>query len=239
MSVFGHFTMYWLLSALLLSHPFSSRINKENVFDVIGKDKHVLVHFYADGCQHCGAFEPVWNELARMYKPLDNIETATINCDRWNSLCVMFDGTSTPCVQYFAPKQRKGELYGGEKKVLPMVKWIKRMSDVLPFTQPGALLFASPSELTELEKEHWVMIVADDPRKLAYNHTVFRSCEQERLIELRALSTSHYPKEVSELCNGEDTCVALTNGKDKFLFEGALEEERLLDFFDEHVSPEL
>ena len=228
-----------LLFSLLLSHPFSTRINKEHVFDVIGKDKHVLVHFYADGCQHCGKFEPVWNEIARMYKPLPNFETATINCDRWNSLCVMFEGASTPTVQYFPPKERHGQAYGGEKEVMPLVKWIKRMTNVVPFTTPNSLLFASPAEIEETEKESWVFVVADDPRKQLFNHTVLRSCEQERLVELRAMSNTHFPKEAAELCGGETSCMVLTDGKQRIRYDGDVSADKILEFFDAHVAPDL
>ena len=232
--------MFALLFSLFLSHPFSTRIDKEHVFDVIGKEKHVLVHFYADSCAHCAKFEHAWNELARMYRPLDNFVTATINCDRWNSLCVMFDGSSTPTIEYFAPHEKNGQAYGGEREVLPLVKWVKKMADVTPFTKPGSLLFVTPSEIEELEKESWVLIVADDPRNQHYNHTELRNCEGQRMIELRALSSTHWPKEVENACGtGIDHCIVLTDGKRKFLYEGDVETDKILTFFDSHVSPDL
>lgn len=229
-----------LLFSIFLWHPFSHKITKENVFDVIGKTEWVIVHFFADGCKHCGEFEPVWNEVSRMYKPVDGIKLATINCDRWNQLCVMFDGTSTPGVQVFAPRERRGQVFGGKRETLPLVKWIRNHTGIDPFTKPGSLLFASPEDIAETQKENWVLVATDNPRKLFYNHTALRDCEDDRFLQLRALSNVQYPEKTKELC-GADTnnCLVLTNGKQTFKYEGQIDTDALLDFIAQHISDDL
>ena len=226
---------YFLLFFLFISHPFSVEINKKNVFDIISHENDVFVHFWAEGCKHCMAFAPEWNELVRIYHNVEGVVLATINCDRCPSLCAAFDGTSTPGVQHFAPKERKGEQFGGERTVLALAKWVKKNSGKDPFTKPHSLLFVSPKEIEADIQENWILLTIDNPRKQSYNHTEIRKCEEVRDdVLVRALSNKHFPKEAENFCNGKEHCIVLTNGKDKFEYQGEIESRLLLDFIDFH-----
>jgi thiol-disulfide isomerase/thioredoxin len=230
-----------VLSLLLLSHPFSVVINKQNVFEIIGKQNHVIVHFWADGCRHCMAFAPHWNDFVRMYHPVNGIVTATIHCDRFASLCTAFDGSGTPAVQYFAPRERKGALYGGAKEIVPLVKWVRDLTSLDPYTSPGSLLFAPPNEVSDLSNEGgWALIVVDNPRNQFYNHTELRTLESRPELPLRAISNVDYEKDVPRYCGQKGVnCITLTNGKESFVYDGEIEPGAILAFIDAHVGPEL
>jgi thiol-disulfide isomerase/thioredoxin len=233
--------MLWLLvlSSLFLSHPFSVEIDKQNVFDIIGKQNHVVVHFWADGCKHCLAFAPEWNEFVRMYHPVEGIVMATILCDKMASLCTAFDGSGTPAVEYFAPRERKGAIYGGVKEALPLVKWIRELTSLDPYTSPGSLLFASPKEISDLTANGWVLVVADNPRQEFFNHTEIRGIEGKREVTVRALSSVNFEKDISKYCGEKLNCIVLAKGEEQIVYEGEVERKAVLAFIDGHVPLDL
>lgn len=230
-----------VLFLLLIKDRFSVKLDKDHVFDVIGKSDYVLVHFFADGCSHCAKFHPHWEDVARMYHPVPGILTATVNCDRWRSLCVMFDGTSTPGVQLFSPMQRRGQVFGGLLESLPVVKWVRNMTGLDPFTRPNSLAFMTPSEIAEAQTMKWLLIAVDNPRRHRFNHSELRACEGQRLVKPVALSVTHHPEESVRLCGESPRCLVLTNGERRILFDGPENADRdaILAFVDQHVDPDL
>jgi thiol-disulfide isomerase/thioredoxin len=236
---FAEMLAFLLLSSLFLSHPFSVTIDKQNVFEIIGKQNHVIVHFWADGCKHCLAFAPEWNEFVRMYHPVEGIVMATILCDKMGSLCTAFDGSGTPAVEYFAPRERKGTLYGGTKETLPLVKWVRELTSLDPYTSPGSLVFASPNEITDLAAGGWALVVADNPRDEFYNHTEIRGVEDKREVAVRALNNVNFEKERSKYCEDKLTCIVLVKGETRFSYDGAIERKAILEFIDAHIPPDL
>lgn len=225
-----------LLSLLGIDHPYSVEINKENVFEIISKLNHVIVHFYSDWCPHCAKMAPAWNEISRMYYPVEDVVMAQINCDSCKSLCSAFDGTSTPNIQYFAPKERKPIMYGGEKEVLPMARWIKQQTGKIPFTKPGNLLYNQKEELQERTKNGWVLIVVDNARNQYYNHTNIRNCEEDRDIPIRAFDPSLDPKFTSDLCGTEEHCILLLKDAEKHEYKGEIDTEEILTFIDDVIN---
>ncbi|KAH0790086.1 putative protein disulfide isomerase [Histomonas meleagridis] len=216
------------------SHPYSVEINKENVFDIIGKEKHVFVHFFSEGCKFCLKAQPEWNELVRIYYPIKDIVFATINCDRWRSLCSAFDGTSTPNFQYFAPHQRSGSAFGGEAEVVSFARWVKQMTSILPYTKPHTLMFTNPKEINDLKEEGYVFTVLDDPKTQFYNHSVFRKVENQFDIPFRSLSPKEYPEESKAFCDSPH-CVVLLYKNEKYTYNGEIEIQNVMDFIDSHI----
>lgn len=218
-------------------HPYSVEITKDNVFDIIGKKEHVYVHFFAEGCRHCAKMAPEWNELVRIYHPVQNVIMATINCDRWSSLCFSFDGTSTPSVQHFGPRERKGVQYGGERTIIPMTKWVISTSEEKPYTKPNSLLYArSIDEIKNIIKDGQVLLVVDDQKTHFYNQTEIRQCEGQSEAKVIAISKDTYPNESAAYCGSNDTnnCIVLLNKDEVFKYDGPIEYTKILDFVDEH-----
>lgn len=222
------------------AHPLSVEITKENVFDIIGKTKHVYVHFFSKGCRHCAKMAPEWNELVRIYHPIDEVVLATINCDRWSNLCFSFDGTSTPSIQHFSPRERKGVQYGGDKTLIPMSKWIIETSSAKPYVKPKSLLYAKTiDEINASLKENGqVLIVVDDPRHQIYNQTEIREAEGATPAHIFAISKSSYPQEAELYCEKDEHCIVLINGNETIIYDGPIESSKILDFIDEHPVKE-
>lgn len=219
------------------AHPYSVEITKDNVFDIIGKKEHVYVHFFAEGCRHCAKMQPEWNELVRIYHPVQNVIMATVNCDRWSSVCFSFDGTSTPSVKHFKPRERQGVQYGGERTIIPMTKWVISTSEEKPYTKPNSLLYArSIDEINGIAKEGQVLLIVDDPKTHFYNQTEIRQCEGESQAKILAISKNDHPKEAEKYCGKSDVdnCVVLLNGEETIKYEGPIEYSKILDFIDAH-----
>ena len=117
-------------------HPFNEQLNKNNFFDHVGKKNHIIIHCFSEGCPHCADMRPTWNEVSRMYHTIEGIELLVLNCNKYQSLCVAIDGSSTPNIQYYAPHSRKmSTLYGGNYDNISLVRWIKENTGLMPFHQ--------------------------------------------------------------------------------------------------------
>jgi hypothetical protein len=138
-----------------------------------------------------------------------------------------------------APRERKGTLFGGGKEIVPLVKWVRELTSLDPCTSPGSLLFARPSEISDLTSKGWTLVIADNPRHKFYNHTEIRTVEDKREVPVRALSNVNFQKEVSPYCGEKANCIVLANGNEQFPFDGEIEGKVILDFIDAHVSREL
>jgi hypothetical protein len=152
------------------------------------------------------------------------------------------DGISTPSVQYFAPRHRTGVTFAGEREVLPLAKWVREKTGLDPYTKPNSVLFASPDEVADLTGAgRPVVVVVDNPRKQALNHTILRHCEAQRgEIPFRAISSEHFQSEVNRYCpNEKRSCVVVTDGKQAFEYTGDIDEDALLTFIDIHAPSEL
>lgn len=232
--------MFLILSrfAVQFEHPFSEVMTKENHAQIIGQKKPAVIHFYAPDCPHCAEFAPTWNEVTRMYNPFTNITFATINCDRYKSVCASYDGQATPTTRYFAPRSKTSEQFGGND-VVGLVKFIRRCSDMLPYTSPNHLTYAKPNEIEKILKENPVFVVIDHHRKGVYNQTEIRQCEEKRDIDIRALDPVDNAKELKKYCGAQENCMVLLQGSNVYKYEGPVEHEAILAFFDDKIGADL
>ncbi|EAY18645.1 Thioredoxin family protein [Trichomonas vaginalis G3] len=229
--------MFLLFSQLTkqFTHPFSEVLTKENMYTIIGQKKPAIIHFYAPDCPHCAEFSPVWNEVTRMYNPFTNITFATVNCDRYKSVCTAFDGSSTPTTQFFAPHSKMGQRFGG-KDVVGLTKFVKNNANMLPYTSPNHLAYAKPNEVEKILKENPVFLVFDTHRNCHYNQTEIRLVEEKRDVDIRAIDPVENPKEVKKYCGSTEPCMVLLQGNNKIKYEGPATSADILAFFDEKVE---
>lgn len=220
-----------------IHHPFSTPVTKKDIFDHIGKKKHVILHFYAPDCQHCQKIEPIWNEVSRMYSPVDDIEFAVIDCDRWRSTCVALDGASTPTIKYYTPGSKDGQIIGSGHSIIDFVKTIRQLSGLLPYTKPKSLLYTKYETIEQMIDENPVLVVVDDPKKMHYNQTEIRQCEQISNIEIRAIAPTD--SAAKTVCKNGVPCITLVKKNELIPYEDEIKEENIKKFLRDNEPSEL
>jgi thiol-disulfide isomerase/thioredoxin len=233
--------MISLLSLLFLAHPFSVELERNNVDSIVGQSSHLFIHFYTDGCPHCKKMAPVWNDVVRMYRPLSGFVFAAIDCGRLHGICETLEGTTTPSVRYFAPGQKTGTMFEGERELEPLLEFVKNFTKTEPYTASGSVMFVPPGEIDTITSEGgWVFVVVDNHKERYYDHGEIKKCEELREIQFRAVSNVDYRKEASRLCrNSEGRCIFLTNGEETVQYGEEVNVEKIGAFLESSLPPEL
>jgi len=52
--------------------------NKDKFKECVGKDKPMIILFYADWCPHCVAFKPTWDKLAAKLEKNPKVQVAQV-----------------------------------------------------------------------------------------------------------------------------------------------------------------
>jgi len=94
-------------------------------FDQMVKDptKNVFVEFYAPRCAYCATFEPIWKELAGLYKN-DNVMIAKFNADA-NFPPSELNVQKFPTLIFFPTYNKDGIRYEGERNLLALKEFIQ------------------------------------------------------------------------------------------------------------------
>jgi hypothetical protein len=184
---------------------------------------------------------PHWNDLVRMYRPLAGVSMAAIDCGRLHGICESLEGTTTPSVRYFAPGQKAGVMFAGDREIGPLAEWARNLTALEPYTAPGSVFFAPPGEIDAITAEGgWVLVVVDSHQRRAYDHAQVAACEAQREIQFRALSNVDYPKEAGRFCrNDAGQCIFLTNGEETHAYDGEVETQAILSFLDAKLPSDL
>lgn len=75
-------------------------------------DKAAFVLFYASWCQHCKAFEPVYQKIANIIGGV--VETARADVDKVKGVADALDIQHVPLLVYFPPDDGVPERYNGD-----------------------------------------------------------------------------------------------------------------------------
>ena len=100
-------------------------LSKQFYGSFIDSEEIVLVKYYAPWCQHCQELKPLFEELAKtMY---GKVKFAEINCDESAEICESEGIQGYPTLALFR-KDRQKKIYGGERSVEAMKKWIESLN---------------------------------------------------------------------------------------------------------------
>jgi len=106
-------------------------LTKKNFDKVIGKDKHVLVKFYAPWCGHCQRLAPIYEEVAAAYeKDNDKIIIAELNADEEKDIAKKYDIKGYPTIKLFTTKTKTPIDYNNDRTLEAFVDFIEHETGI-------------------------------------------------------------------------------------------------------------
>ncbi|ORX86673.1 disulfide isomerase [Anaeromyces robustus] len=106
-------------------------LNKKNFDKIVGKDKHVLVKFYAPWCGHCQRLAPVYEELSTYYeKESDKIIIAELNADDEKSIAKKYDIKGFPTIKLFTANTKTPIDYNDDRTVEAFSSFIEHETGI-------------------------------------------------------------------------------------------------------------
>ena len=123
-------------------------LNDNNFFDVVGKDKYVVVKFFTRWCMYCRMMSPEYEKFYELYlKKRDDVLIKKIECTFNQKICMEYGVFAFPFVVLFFP---------GSKKMKSVFKYNRIASDFdkwVSLVAPKKNLKAnSKEELTEVDE---------------------------------------------------------------------------------------
>ncbi|KAL8496662.1 hypothetical protein ACS0TY_020378 [Phlomoides rotata] len=94
-----------------------------NFSDFVGKNKHVMVEFYATWCGHCKALAPEYAAAATALNDTD-VKLAKVDATEANELSEKYEIEGFPTLFFFVDGERKP--YPGQRTKDAIVTWIKK-----------------------------------------------------------------------------------------------------------------
>ena len=128
--MFVHILLFLLVNSCIAEeednrHYEIFTLSKQFYGSFIDSEEIVLVKYYAPWCQHCQELKPLFEELAKtMY---GKVKFAEINCDESAEICESEGIQGYPTLALFR-KDRQKKIYGGERSVEAMKKWIESLN---------------------------------------------------------------------------------------------------------------
>jgi len=106
-------------------------LDKKNFDKVIGKDKHVLVKFFAPWCGHCKRLAPVYEELAAAYeKESDKIIIAELNADEEKDIAKKYDIKGYPTIKLFTAKTKTPIDYNNDRTLEAFIDFLEHETGI-------------------------------------------------------------------------------------------------------------
>ncbi|KAK7201185.1 protein disulfide isomerase [Novymonas esmeraldas] len=131
--------------------------------ELVGKDKAVLVEFYAPWCGHCKSMVPEYTALGAAFEKSSNakdlVVIAKVDGTAHRDLGKRFDVTGFPTILYFAPGSLKPEKYSDQRTATAFAAYLTKAVKGLLLTIPRAPQFATELDHTNFDE------VTKDPSK--------------------------------------------------------------------------
>jgi len=187
--VFLGFTANWWESGI------SKSLTTQNFNEYVGKDKVVVIEFYAQFCKFCKDMQPAWDRLAEHYmgenQNRKDVIIAKLDGGENNAICMRYGIAAYPAILIFT----KGEVFPADRFNMPRTfdhfyNWIERFAG--PETAPEE---AKPKEREEIAG-------GSERKKMASSASVDEHIHEiyERIDDLgRSLSTGRNKREHNEL----------------------------------------
>lgn len=137
-------------------------LNPSNFDEIVGKEKGVLVEFYAPWCGHCKNLVPVLGQLGAAIKTsgTDKVAIAKVDADAHSELGSRFSVTGFPTIKYFPAGSLTPEDYKGGRDAESFVKFLNGK------TKAGLFVPKIASAVTVLNSKNFDSIALDKTKNV-------------------------------------------------------------------------
>jgi len=137
-------------NAKLRSAPSAVVVLDNTNFDkIVGKDKDVLIEFYAPWCGHCKRLTPDYEKTAVSLEGEDVVVIAKVDADAEKELGTRFGVSGYPTLKWFPRGSLEGEAYNGGRTPKDFVDFVNEKSGTERTVGGGFL--PSAGRTTELD----------------------------------------------------------------------------------------
>lgn len=133
-------------------------LDASNFDDVVGKDKDVLVEFYAPWCGHCKKLAPEYDQLAAAFKRTKSVAIAKVDCDKHKDVGNRFDIKGFPTIKWFSKGSLTPEDYEGGRTKDAMLEFVNKKA--------GTNVAEAPSDVVVLTPANFDAVVLDKTKNV-------------------------------------------------------------------------
>jgi thiol-disulfide isomerase/thioredoxin len=113
-------------------------LKSDNYWDIVGKEKYVVVKFYTKWCKYCREMAPEYEKIVDLLKKRKDVIVARLDGGTHEDVVVKYGIYSFPVVVLFEPGSVNGiAVYQGERKVNLMSKWVEINAPPLDEAKPS------------------------------------------------------------------------------------------------------
>jgi len=155
-----------------------------NMEEIFQPHRYIFIKFYATWCGHCKALAPTWETLGKDYEDSHFVLIASVDCTSdASAICEKFGVTTYPNLRWFAPGDKEGEEYTGERDIFSLRQFASTLRPPCVSSQPENCSWEQRRQLSE----YAAMSAAKREAKIAKLNNEVKRAEQKHLSMRRDL----------------------------------------------------
>lgn len=192
-----------LLSLILLFCKSELELTEETFYQYIGGDKPVVLKYYSPRCPHCREMAPEYHLASQMFEEKDII-FAQFDCLNRKPLCDENSISGWPTVRYYAPGDKTGIEYDGDRSADSFIDFTEEQSGIKSSRPPRVLKELTPISFEKIIQEKCSFITFYSPtcqhskRFLPNVRTAANAFKFDSSIKIAALNCAKYDAACSE-----------------------------------------
>ncbi|KAJ7523579.1 hypothetical protein O6H91_18G055000 [Diphasiastrum complanatum] len=107
-----------------LALPSVVELNPNNFDEVVGGERGVLVKFYAPWCGHCKRLASHFERVASLFKKIESVALAKLDCDEHKKFCKKFEVSGFPTLKWFPKGSHQPKDYEGSRTPEALVDFL-------------------------------------------------------------------------------------------------------------------
>ena len=149
--------MIALFALIVLANAKVVSLNNKNFFDIVGKDEHVFVKFFAPWCGHCKRLAPEYEKLSDALASNKQVVIAEIDCDNSDNkdVCGKYGVSGYPTLKFFRRGSTEPDDYNGARSLDDLKKFVEE-----------AMKPKIPSNVVVLTDDNFDKIVEDKTKNV-------------------------------------------------------------------------